>query len=67
MTLAQHIQNIISTRGISYISSAQGCVQFLDCADVEWERRNMNMWYLKMRRSDAEVKRGLPRTQLAHK
>ena len=36
MTLAQHIQNIISTRGISYISSAQGRVQFLDCADVEW-------------------------------
>ena len=67
MTLAQNIQNIISTRGISYISSAQGCVQFLDCANVEWERRKVNMWYLKMWRPDAEVQRGLPRTQLAHK
>ena len=67
MILAQHIQNIISTCGINYISSAQGHVQFLDCAGVEWGRRSVNMRYLKMRRHDAEVKRGPPGTQLAQK
>lgn len=35
MILTLHIQNIVSTRSISYISSAQGHVQFLDCAGVE--------------------------------